>query len=281
MQDDISKAIQIFYCYAPEDSVLLKKFEKHLAPLKRSKKITAWYDREIQPGMSREMEIITYLNITDLILLFISPDFIASEFCYTMGMQKALKRHQEGTAIVIPIILRPVLWKETPIGDLQILPRNGKPITSWKNRDEACLEVATDLWEIIKKLLIKYAFNGENDFYHTGDSNMTAPAINVFRTTALYLSIEKRFIPFSIILGIVFGASTDFVFKSWSELLIGILGGLLIGTLVDYMRMRQAYVKHITDLSKSLSNSMKIEQRRREIKFEWEIVQSKLIREKK
>ncbi len=77
-----------------------------------------------------------------LILLLISPDFMDSDYCYRREMRAALKRHAKGQARVIPIILRPVDWRRTPIGRLLALPRDGKPVTTWHRRDEALLDVA-------------------------------------------------------------------------------------------------------------------------------------------
>src|SRR5260370_3968733 len=65
-----------------------------------------------------------------------------SDYCYGVEMAQALKRQKIGDACVIPIILRPVAWEETPIGKLQVLPTNAKAITPWSNRDEAFVDVA-------------------------------------------------------------------------------------------------------------------------------------------
>jgi hypothetical protein len=77
--------------------------------------------------------------------LLISPDFINSNYCYRREMRLALKRHAKGQARVIPIILRPVDWVQTPIGRLLATPRDAKPVTTWHRRDEALLDVATSI----------------------------------------------------------------------------------------------------------------------------------------
>lgn len=82
-----------------------------------------------------EKEIQNHLNTAQIILLLISPDFIASEYCYGTEMKHALERHKRGEARVIPVILRPVsAWERVPPGDIQIgqlqaLPKDAKPIT--------------------------------------------------------------------------------------------------------------------------------------------------------
>ncbi len=56
-------------------------------------------------------------------------------------MTRALERHSKGEARVIPIILRPCEWQESPFGKLLALPKDGKPVTKFPNQDEAFLEI--------------------------------------------------------------------------------------------------------------------------------------------
>ena len=99
-----------------------------------------------------QQEIDTHLRSASLILLLISPSFIASDYCYGIEMQLALERHQAGQARVIPIILRPTDLKDTPFAALQFLPALGKAITTWQNRDEAFLDVARGIRTVIENL---------------------------------------------------------------------------------------------------------------------------------
>jgi hypothetical protein len=107
-------SINIFYCYAQEDRALRDELDKHLAIMKRQDQITGWYDQNISPGKQWEDEISSHLNTANIILLLISPDFMHSDYCYSVEMQRALQRHNAGDARVIPIILRPVDWENAP-----------------------------------------------------------------------------------------------------------------------------------------------------------------------
>jgi len=149
-----AKTTAIFVSYAHEDEALRKELEKQLSFLRRQGAISEWYDRNIQAGQEWSDEIKRHLNTADIILLLISPDFLASDYCYSIEMQRAIERHDAKEARVIPIILRPVYWTDSPIGKLQALPPHGKPVTSWVNRDEAFLSIATGLREIIANLLL-------------------------------------------------------------------------------------------------------------------------------
>ena len=148
-----TKVVKIFYSYAHEDKRLRDELEKHLSALKRSGKIVTWYDRDIQAGMQWQDEIDSRLNTADLILLLVSHHFIDSDYCYGREMQRALERHKAGEACVIPIVLSPVDWEDTPISELQALPAEGKPITQWCDRNVALLKVVQGIRENVKTLL--------------------------------------------------------------------------------------------------------------------------------
>jgi len=144
--------IKIFISYAHADEELYKKLEEHLNPLKYSGKITTWQDQEIPPGADWEDQIDTHLNEADMILLLISSSFIASNYCWNKEVQIALERHKAGTAKVIPIILKPTLWQDTPLGRLQVLPTKAKPIVQWDNQDAAFEDVARGIQKAVNGL---------------------------------------------------------------------------------------------------------------------------------
>ena len=136
-------AVKIFICYAHEDETLLNKLKIHLRPLQRQGLIEVWHDRDISAGTEWEQEITEQLNSAQLILLLISPDFMDSNYCYGIEMQRAMERHECGEATVIPVILRPVYWQGAPFSKLQALPTDAKPVISsyWHNWDEAFFDV--------------------------------------------------------------------------------------------------------------------------------------------
>ena len=153
MADTPKQEIKLFYCYARKDKPLRDELEIHLSWLKRRYQLTNWHDHEILPGEEWEQAIDENLNTAHLILLLISPDFMASDYCFSKEMRRALERHTEGTCRVIPIILRPTYWEDAPFSSIQLLPTNAKPITSWPNPDEAFQDVVTEISRTIKDLL--------------------------------------------------------------------------------------------------------------------------------
>lgn len=131
----------LFFSYSHADEALRDQLEKHLSGLQRQGIITSWHDRRITAGTAFADAISENLEAADIVLLLVSPDFIASEYCYEREMKRALARQHEGSARVIPVILRPCDWHELDFGGLLATPTDGKPITKWPNIDEAFLTV--------------------------------------------------------------------------------------------------------------------------------------------
>jgi hypothetical protein len=151
--------VEIFYAYAHEDKRLCHKLELHLSNLKRQELITTWHDRDISAGKEWEQEISIHLNKAQIILLLISPDFMASDYCYGIEMKRAMERHYRQEARVIPIILRPVDWKDAPFARLQALPTEAKPVTSWSKYDKALTDIALGIRAIIEELIKQRTIN--------------------------------------------------------------------------------------------------------------------------
>jgi hypothetical protein len=142
----------LFFSYTHVDEALRDKLEVHLASLRRQGVITAWHDRRIIAGSEIDNEIDENLNAADVILLLVSPDFIASDYCYEREMKRAMERHEAREAQVIPVILRPCDWRDLPFGKLLGVPKDGKPVTRWPDIDEAFLDIETAIKRAVKEL---------------------------------------------------------------------------------------------------------------------------------
>jgi photosystem II stability/assembly factor-like uncharacterized protein len=144
---------EICCCYAQEDQPLWRALEKQLMPLKREGLISLWDDTAIDAGADREEEIHRHLHTSHLILMLISPDFLASESCCAQ-MTLAMKRHHSAEARVIPIIMRPADWQKEPFATLEVLPRGAHPIISsgWRHPDEGFADVARGIRQVVDAL---------------------------------------------------------------------------------------------------------------------------------
>src|SRR5437899_12069056 len=117
----------------------------HLALLRRQQFISTWHRREIGLGLEKYKEVDSHIDAAQIILLLISPRFMASNYCYEQEMMHALQRQASGDVRIIPILLRATDWKEAPFSNLQGLPRNNKPVDSWSDRDQAWSEIAGEI----------------------------------------------------------------------------------------------------------------------------------------
>jgi hypothetical protein len=82
----------------------------------------------------------------------VSPDFFASDYCQQVEVKTALKRHEDGTARVIPIICRKVDWEDSGLDKIQSLPTDAEPIKSWLDHDEAYFNIVQGLKQVIRAI---------------------------------------------------------------------------------------------------------------------------------
>ncbi len=143
--------IEVFYSYADVDEDLCNELDKHLSQLRRDGLITTWHKRQIVAGQDWTKTLDQRLNTAAVILLLISADFVASDYCYSTEMHRALQRHEDGEACVIPVLLRPVNWQNAPFEKLKPLPSDGIPVTVWHNRDAAFADVVQGIKEVLEE----------------------------------------------------------------------------------------------------------------------------------
>src|SRR5579859_550238 len=155
LQSGLGAALKIFFSYAQEDKDLRDALAKQLSGLKRQGIITGWHDGEIHPGDEWQALTEKHLRLSDIILLLISPDFIASDYCYSGVMKTAISRHEHGEARLIPILLRPTDVRDLPFAKLHALPGNGRAVTLWKNKDAAFLNIVEGIRKVIEEFVIK------------------------------------------------------------------------------------------------------------------------------
>jgi hypothetical protein len=144
-------SLEILCCYAQRDQSLLFELKTRLVSIQRVQPSIFWHDINIDLGSEWEQEMIRHVNSAHIIFLLVSPDFLSSHFCSSKGFAQALERQKKGEAQVIPIILRPVDWTETPLAQLQVLPKDAQPVVSShrQNRDQAFSSLAIEIREVV------------------------------------------------------------------------------------------------------------------------------------
>ncbi len=137
----MSSPIDVFISYAHDDDKLRAELGKHLSTLRREGAISDWHDRLIAAGQDWRGAIDVHLDAARIVLVLVSADFLASDYAYDVEMKRALERHERGEALLIPIIVRPCDWVHSPLGKLQVLPKDGNPVVLWGNHDLAWSDV--------------------------------------------------------------------------------------------------------------------------------------------
>ncbi len=157
--------VTLFYSYAHEDEKLRAGLERHLKILQLRGLIQPWHDRAIVPGQRWDGAIGQQLNQAELVLLLLSADFMGSDYILEVELKTALRRAAEGSATVVPILLRPLDLEGLDGDDLpmalmlqrQGLPRDLKPVTSWRQREEAWVSVSKGLRAAVSEIQARRA----------------------------------------------------------------------------------------------------------------------------
>jgi internalin A len=147
-----TQAVRLFYSYSHKDEALRNKLETHLKLLERQGLLEPWHDRKIEAGKEWKQKIDDNLERADIILLLVSADFIASDYCYEKELKRALERHEKGEARVVPVIVRDVNWRSASFARLQALPKDGRAVTLWEDRDSAWRNVSEGIERVVEEI---------------------------------------------------------------------------------------------------------------------------------
>lgn len=137
--------LKVFIAYAHQDLGHLDGLRSHLAPLVRERLIEVWHDGDIRPGEDWNEAIRDHLDAADIIVALVSASFIRSYHAYEVELARALKRHDDKAAVLLPIIVRACLWDSLPFAHLQALPAGARPVQEWPNADAAWTDVASGI----------------------------------------------------------------------------------------------------------------------------------------
>ena len=146
--------IRIFISYAHKDETFRQKLEVRLKSIGRVVSIEYWSDPKILAGARFEDDIFKQLETADVVILLISPDFMASDYCFSIEMGKALKKYEEtGRGVPVPIVVRPEpTWTHHKIGQHQALPKHATAISKWNDEDDAWESVSEGLLALLRDI---------------------------------------------------------------------------------------------------------------------------------
>ncbi|GAB4489075.1 MAG: hypothetical protein OHK0019_06200 [Saprospiraceae bacterium] len=146
---------KLFTIYAREDAQYLEELRGQLRPLEHAGRIRVWSDREINPGVDWEREIVQNLDTADIILILVSGNYFKSAYIHEVEIKRAFSRHERGEARLIPIIVSSISFGDDPIiGRLQVMPTDGKPVDSqyWRKNDDAWVDVVSGVKRVLNEV---------------------------------------------------------------------------------------------------------------------------------
>lgn len=142
---------KVFVSYSHRDEKFRGELDVQLTILSNKGYLEWWTDQQLVPGDEWEKEILDKLAEADIILLLVSAYFLASSFCWSVELAKAIERHDQGTARVVPIFVRDCACEETPIEKLHGVPRKDRPVSTWKDRHKAWTTVAKGIQKAVEE----------------------------------------------------------------------------------------------------------------------------------
>jgi hypothetical protein len=93
------------------------------------------------------------LDQADAIVCQLSRDFLASDFCVLTELKRAIERKQAGQAELIAYVLKECGWREVPeLKQFQLLPRDAKPRSKWRDKDQYWRTVAEGIQKSLAAL---------------------------------------------------------------------------------------------------------------------------------
>lgn len=144
--------LALFYSYSHKDEPWRDELATHLAMLEKKGVIRSWHDRKIVAGDNWKGKIDENLEKADIVLLLVSSNFLASDYCYDIEMKRALERHDKGEACTVPVIISACDWELADFARIQALPKDAKPVESWAIRNEAWNDIAKGIRKVATEL---------------------------------------------------------------------------------------------------------------------------------
>jgi hypothetical protein len=159
MATETKKKVDFLCIYTYSEKEIHDELVLHLSGLRRLDLIGNWYDCEINAEMDRSENLNQHLEMVHFILLLISQPFLDSPFIHSLFAKYMLEKHEQRKAYVIPILVSPTEWADTPLVSLQALPANKEPVSLWYNQDEALVDIVESIHIAIKEY---WAINAVN-----------------------------------------------------------------------------------------------------------------------
>jgi len=137
---------KIFVGYSHRDSLWLERFQRFIFPYLKveNAELELWTDAEIGPDGRWSMEITEALNGAGVAVVFVSADFLASDFIISRELPSIMKAAEDGTMRLLWVYLSPAAIDAVNLDRFQAAHDVSRPLSRLEahEQDQALLDIA-------------------------------------------------------------------------------------------------------------------------------------------
>ena len=174
--------VRIFVSYARDDLRYLERLRTHVADLRRHN-VEFFDDRDIGVGREWKRILLERLNVADIVILMVTANFVASDFCMQEEFPQAMQRQQAGKCVLMPLYVAPFdVGSSDQLRKIQWIPSD-KPIDGrGRATTQAWVDVATELRKLVedwRKTRLDQAPGVERTTGSNQGSSVVEPSVHV------------------------------------------------------------------------------------------------------
>ncbi|MCU0569707.1 MAG: toll/interleukin-1 receptor domain-containing protein [Oculatellaceae cyanobacterium Prado106] len=98
---------KVFFSYSRKDRKWVDRVRETLKPLLRGKNVSLWSDMEIRPGENWQEAIQSSIDQSQVAILLISADYLASHYLADVELPLILEKSQQGKLHILPVVTSP------------------------------------------------------------------------------------------------------------------------------------------------------------------------------
>jgi hypothetical protein len=138
--------VKVFISYSGRDRQFLEDLLVHLRPLETAGAIETFHNQKLAPGQRWRTELRARLTASSIVIFLVSPYSLESGFIDAELAAAIAER-----ARIVPVILRPCNWQDSPLAQYRVLPLDGFPITVQPSPQLAWADVAREVADIARE----------------------------------------------------------------------------------------------------------------------------------
>jgi internalin A len=146
---DEKRKLKVFISYSKDNHGQIETFVKYIKPLEKSGKIEIFYDLKSIEGEKIHQRILKEIKNSDIILFFLSPESLATDYIADIEIPEALKRYEmeHDKVILFPVVLEDCLWPEF-FGDYNVYNK-ATPIIDSSNQKQEWIKLSKRFSKVV------------------------------------------------------------------------------------------------------------------------------------